>query len=85
MTDYPESAVRYTQDPYALPLKRRNSILKREEAIRAISPLTIDDYSSSSGEDGSDLSQWEVDTDNDKIRLINTGEGTWSVTSNRFE
>ena len=78
MTDYPESAVRYTQAPYALPLKRRNSIQKREEVIRAISPLTIDDDSSGS-ESESEVAEWEVDTDNDKVRLINTGESTWSV------
>ncbi|KAK4575065.1 hypothetical protein LTR86_000917 [Recurvomyces mirabilis] len=86
MTDYPESALRYTQSPYALPTKRRSSFLTREEAIRAISPITIDDNSSSgsssSGGARSEASQYEyeVDTDNDGVWLTNTGEHTFSGT-----
>ncbi|KAK3671030.1 hypothetical protein LTR78_009148 [Recurvomyces mirabilis] len=85
MTDYPVSALRYTQSPYALPAKRRNSFQTREEAIRAISPITIDDdssSSSSSSEARSNASQYEyeVDTDNDGVWLTNTGEHTFSGT-----
>ena len=82
MTNYPVSAVRYTQDPYALPPKRRDSLQMREEAARAISPLTIDDGSSDGESEGA---EFEVDTGNDGVYLLNTGESTWYVSCFQFQ
>lgn len=87
MTDFPVSAMRYTQDPYAVPTKRRNSLQTCEEAIRAISPITIDDDSTSSSHSESEVSEYgvEVDTDNDSVWLKDTGEGTLYVSSFPFQ